>query len=128
MSFINLFGSQGIFKPEQIASATLTIDATQVDNPGKIKAYFLHGATLDTTTWDNKLGYDGDVSSSPVDIGEAGSYTMDVTSIIKKAVEACTEGCPYSIVVVAEGDASMAFTSSKASKESKPTLEYITEE
>ncbi len=128
LSFINLFGSQGAFKPEQIASATLTIDATQVDKPGKVKAYFLHGATLDTTTWDNKLSYDGDVSSSPVDIGEAGSYTMDVTSIIKNAVETCTEGCPYSIVIVAEGDASMAFTSSEASKENKPTLEYVTEE
>jgi hypothetical protein len=51
-----------------------------------------------------------------------------VTSIIKKAVETCTEGCPYTIVLVAEGDASVEFTSSEASKENKPTLEYVTEE
>jgi hypothetical protein len=128
LSYINLFGSQGVFKPEQIASATLTLDATQVDKPGKITAYFLHGAALDTMTWQDKMDYDADVSSSPVDIGNAGSYTLDVTSIIKKAVQACTEGCPYSVVLVADGDASLAFTSSEASKENKPTLEYVTAE
>ena len=128
LSFINLFGSQGVFKPEQIASATLTLDVTQVDKPGKVKAYFLHGATLDAANWYDKTDYDAEVSSSPVNVEKVESYTLDVTSIIKKAVETCTEGCPYSIVIVAEDDASLAFTSSKASKENKPTLEYVTEE
>jgi hypothetical protein len=128
LSFINLFGSQGVFKPEQIASATLTLDAAKVDKPGKITAYFLHGATLDTMTWHDKLDYDADVFSSPMDVEKAGSYTLDVTMIIKKAVEACTEGCPYSIVLVAEDGAFVAFTSSEASKENKPTLEYVTDE
>ena len=128
LSFINLFGSQGVFKPEQIASATLTLDAAQIDKPGNVKAYFLHGATLDTMTWYDKADYDAEVSSSQVDVDKAGSYTLDVTSIIKKAVETCTEGCPYSIVIVAEDDASLAFTSSKASNENKPTLVYVTEE
>jgi hypothetical protein len=128
LSFINLFGSQGVFKPEQIASATLTLDAAQVDRPGKITAYFLHGATFETTTWNDKMDYDADVSSSPVDVDKEGSYTLDVTMIIKKAVEACTEGCPYSIVLVAEDEASVAFASSEGSKENKPTLEYVTEE
>jgi hypothetical protein len=60
LSVINMFGTQGIFKPEQIASATLTLDAAQVDKPGKIKAYFLHGAALDTMTWYDKLDYDAE--------------------------------------------------------------------
>ena len=128
LSFINLFGSQGVFKPEQIASATLTLDAAKVDKPGKVKAYFLRGATLEATNWYDKTDYDAEVSSSPVNVEKVESYTLDVTSIIKKAVETCTEGCPYSIVIVAEDDASLAFTSSKASKENKPTLEYVTEE
>jgi hypothetical protein len=128
LSVINLFGSQGIFNPEQIASATLTLDVAQVDKPGKITAYFLEGATFETTTWDDRVAYDAEVSSSPVDVDEIGSYTWDLTDIIKKAVETCTEGCGYSIVMVAEDDASVAFTSSNASSEDKPTLEYVTEE
>lgn len=126
LSFINVLGAQGIFKPEQIASATLTLDAAKVDKPGKVKAHFLHGATLETMTWYDKLDYDAEVFSSPVDVNEAGSYTLDVTSIIKKAVETCTE-CGYSIVIVADDDASVAFTSSKASGNG-PVLEYETEE
>jgi hypothetical protein len=127
LSFINLFGSQGIFNPEQIASATLTLDVAQVDNPGKITAYFLEGATFATTNWLDKIDYDADVSSSPVDVDEVGSYTFDVTDIIKNAVETCVEGCPYSIVLVAEDDASVAFTSSEASGNTR-ILEYVTEE
>ena len=41
LSVINMFGTQGIFKPEQIASATLTLDAAQVDKPGKITGLLL---------------------------------------------------------------------------------------
>ncbi|HNX09249.1 MAG TPA: DNRLRE domain-containing protein [Methanothrix sp.] len=122
LSIINLFGSQGIFKPEKISSATLTLDAAQVDKPGKIKAYFLHGATLDTTSWLDKDDYDEEVSSEPVEVEDTGSITIDVTPIIQKAVEVCTEGCPYSIVLVAEDDASIAFDSSS------PELEYTTQD
>jgi hypothetical protein len=128
LSVINIFGSQGIFKPEQIASATLTLDASQVDKPGKITAYFLRGETLDTTTWDDKTDYNADVSSSSVNVDKEGSYTWDITPIVKKAVETCTEGCGYSVVLVAENNSSVAFTSSEASKENMPTLEYVTEE
>ena len=128
LSVINMFGSQGIFKPEQIASATLTLDAAQVDKPGKITAYYLHGETLDTTTWDDKTDYNADVSSSSVNVDKEGSYTWDITPIVKKAVETCTEGCGYSVVLVAEDNSSVAFASSEASKENMPTLEYVTEE
>jgi hypothetical protein len=127
LSIINMFGTQGIFNPEQITSATLTLDAVQVDKPGKITAYFLHGATFDTMTWSDKTDYNAEVSSSPMDVEKVGSYTLDVTSIIKKAVETCTEGCPYTIVLVAEDDATVGFASSKASG-NEPTLEYVTEE
>ncbi|MCX6677742.1 MAG: DNRLRE domain-containing protein [Methanothrix sp.] len=127
LSFINLLGSQGIFKPEQIASATLTLDAAKVDKPGKIKAYYLHGEALDTMTWYDKLDYNAEVSSSPEDVEKVGSYTLDVTSIIKKAVETCTEGCGYSIVLVAEDNATVGFASSETSGNG-PVLKYETEE
>lgn len=127
LSFINILGSQGVFNPEMVASATLTVEAARVDNPGKVTAYFLHGATFDTTTWSDKEDYDAQASSAPVEIDETGSYAIDVTEIIQKAVETCTEGCPYSIVLVAEDDASVAFTSSESGGE-EPTLEYVTAE
>jgi hypothetical protein len=127
LSFINILGSQGIFDPEQIESATLTIEAAQAERPGKVTAYFLHGATLSTATWSDKEDYDKESSSTPVEIKGAGSYSFDVTDIIKKAVETCTEGCPYSIVLVAEDDASVAFSSSR-SEGDEPKLVYVTAE
>ena len=128
LSFVNLFGSQIIFKPDQIKSSTLTLNAAKVEKTGKVTAYFLHGATFDNVNWIDKGEYDSSVVSVPLDIEKEGNCTMDVTPIIKKAVETCTEGCPYTIVLVAEGGASVGFTSSKASGENKPTLKYATEE
>ncbi len=128
LSFKNLFGSQGIYNPDQIKSATLTLDAAKVETAGKIVAYFLEGAVFDTVTWSDKADYDRAVSSSPIEIKSEGSYTFDVTPLIKKAVETCIEGCPYSIVLVAEDGANVGFTSHEASKENMPTLVYTTEE
>jgi hypothetical protein len=128
LSFINLFGSQSIFRPEQILSATLELNAADVEKTGKITAYFLHGASFGTVTWDDKLDYDSKVSSSSVDVDKEGSYILDVSPIIKNAVKTCTEGCPYSIVLVADDGASVGFTSSEASDEKKPKLEYTTAE
>ncbi len=125
LSVINMFGSQGVFKPEQIAAATLTLDAAQVDKPGKVRAYFKHGETFDITTWYDKADYDSEVSSPSLNIEKEESYTLDVTSLVKKAVETCTEGCGYSIVIVAEGDASVAFASGRASGNG-PVLKYET--
>ena len=127
LSFINILGSQGIFDPEQIDSATLTVEAAQVDRPGKVIAYFLHGATFDTATWSDKGDYDEGASSDAVEINKAGSYTFDVSEIIKKAVETCTEGCPYSIVLVAEDDATVAISSGDSEVEG-PKLVYVTAE
>jgi hypothetical protein len=128
LSFVNILGSQGIFKPDQISEASLTVDAVQVDKPGKITAYFLHGAVFDTADWYTKDDYDATVSSSSVEIDDVGSYKLDVTPIIKKAVETCSEGCPYTIVLVADDDASVAFASSESSDGDEPTLEYLTED
>jgi len=128
LSFVNLFGSQSIFKPDQIKSAALTLDAAKVEETGKVTAYFFHGATFDNVNWIDKGEYDSSVASVPLEIEKEGSCTLDVTPIIKKAVETCAEGCPYTIVLVAEGEASVGFTSSKTSAENKPTLVYTTEE
>jgi hypothetical protein len=128
LSFVNLFGSQSIFNSGQIKSATLTLNAAKVEKTGSVTAYFLHGATFDNVNWFDKGEYDSSVVSIPLDIEKEGSYKLDVTPIIKKAVETCTEGCPYTIVLVAEGEASVGFASSKASGENKPVLEYVTEE
>jgi len=124
LSFVNLFGSQGIFKPEQIQSATLTLEAVRAEKAGEIRAYLVHGATLDTATWNDKPEYIGDVFAS-VKVDKEGSYTIDVTPLIKKAVEICAEGCPYSIALVAEDGASVGFASSRASSGSRPVLEYV---
>ena len=129
LSYENLFGSQGIFNPDQIKSATLTLNVARVDDEGEIKAYFLEGATLNTLTWKDKVEYALNVSSDSVEIDEAEDVIeLDVTPIIKKAVEVCAEGCPYSIVLVGEDDVSVAFVSSEASDEDMPVLEYVTGE
>ena len=129
LSYENLFGSQGIFNPDQIKSATLTLNVARVDDEGEIKAYFLEGATLNTLTWKDKVEYDLNASSDSVEIDEEEDvFELDVTPIIKKAVEACAEGCPYTIVLVGEDDVSVAFVSSEASDEDMPVLEYVTEE
>lgn len=129
LSYVNLFGSQGIFNPDKIKSATLTLNVARVDDEGEIKAYFLEGAIFDTLTWKDKPEYDLNVSSESIEIrDEPRTVKLDVTPLIKKAVEVCTEGCPYTIVLVGEDDISMAFISSEASEEDKPVLEYITED
>lgn len=130
LGFENLFGSQGIFKPDQIKSATLTLNVARVDDGGEIKAYFLEGATLSTLTWKDKIDYDINVSSESVEIDEdmEGTIELDVTAIIKKAVEVCVEGCPYSIVLVGEDEVSVAFVSSEGSDEDMPVLKYVTED
>lgn len=127
LSFVNLFGSQGIYRPEDIESATLTLDTAEIEDAGEIKAYLVHGATFDTATWNDKPEYESDVSAS-VEVDREGSCTIDVTPLIKKAVEICTEGCPYSIALVAENDASVGFVSSEASAESSASLVYVTGE
>lgn len=124
LGFINLFGSEGIFEPEQIKSASLALTATDVERPGKVVAYLVQGATLETLTWDDRPKYESDTSAS-ITVEEEGRYQMDVRSLIQKAVEVCPEGCPYSIVLIAEGNASVGFASSETA-DGAPSLEYTT--
>ena len=124
LSFRNDFGTTNVFKSEAIKSATLNLTAIQIENPGEIKAYLVEGATLEIT-WLTKPEYDSSVSAA-LNVEENGSYTLDVTPLIKKAVETCIEDCPYSIVLVAEDGASVGFASSEASEKNKPSLKYIT--
>lgn len=128
LSFVNEFavGDEAIFSPDEVESADLKLYVTEVEEPGEITAYLVHGATLDTVTWDDKPEYATNVTAS-FDVEDVGEYTVDVTELIKEAVETCVEGCPYSIVLVAEDNASVAFASMESS-EDEAELEYVTVE
>ena len=125
ISFINTFGASGIFNPENVESATLKLHASKVDAPGKVKAYLIHEAVMDAT-WNEKPIYNASDSVN-LNIDKEGEYLLNVTPLIKEAVKTCTEGCPYSIALVAEDSTSIAFAS-KESQEGKPVLEYTTPE
>jgi hypothetical protein len=122
LSFVNNFGAAGTTNPDKVTSATLKLTGKEVDNPGIIKAYFVHGATPEIATWNDKPEYNSSVSAS-LDVQKVGENTMDVTPLIKMAVRTCTEGCPYSIVLIADGNTSIGF--SKEAQQN-PTLEYTT--
>jgi hypothetical protein len=124
LSFINNFGTVGVFSPDNIESADLKLYVTEVEEPGEITAYLVHGATFDTVTWDDKPEY-GTNASASIDVEDVGEYTVDVTELIEEAVKTCVEGCPYSIVLVAEDNASVAFASMESS-EGAAELEYST--
>ena len=98
-----------------------------MEKPGKVTAYFLHGATLESLTWSDRPEYDNGTKTT-FDVSKAGDYTLDVTNIVKKAIETCTEGCPFSVVLVADDDASVGFSSSKDSGAGKAELSYDTPE
>lgn len=126
LSFVNNFGTVGLFSPNDVESATLKLFVTDVEEPGEITAYLIHGATFDTVTWYDRPEY-GTNASSSLNVDDVGEYTLDVGDLIKEAVETCVEGCPYSIVLIAEDDASVGFASSESS-EDEPELEFTTAE
>jgi hypothetical protein len=127
LGFVNSFGTAGTFSPNDVSSATLKVHVADVEKPGKVAAYFLHGATLESLTWSDRPEYDNETTTT-FDVSKAGDYTLDATNIVKKAVEACTEGCPFSVVLVADGDTSVGFSSSEDSGASKAELSYNTPE
>ncbi len=126
LSFVNNFGTEGIFSPDDIESADLKLYVTEVEEPGEITAYLVHGATFDTVAWDDKPEYATNVTAS-FDVEDVGEYTVDITELIKEAVETCVEGCPYSVVLVAEDNASVAFASMESSEDAAE-LEYVSVE
>jgi len=125
LNFVNNFGSAGVFSPNQIESATLKLHATDIEVPGEISVYFAEGSITDID-WDNKIEYETNESVS-LEIDQEGEYSIDVTPLIKRAREACPEDCGYSLVLVAEDDASIGIASSESS-EDEPELEFTTAE
>lgn len=125
LNFDNTFGRAGVFNPDQIKSATLTLDATDVKVPGEITVNFAEGTLIDTN-WARKQKYETDESASVV-IDQEGEYSIDVTQLVKRAREACAEDCGYSLVLVAKNGTSVGFASSE-SPEGEPKLEYTTED
>lgn len=122
LTFNNTFGAAKVFNPDKVKSATLKINAKTVSNPVSIKAYLNKEPTMKTVTWDDKLEYNSSVYTS-LDVQKVGEYSMDVTPVIKAAVVACAEGCPYTIVLVADGNASIGFSKDD---QLKPSLEFTT--
>jgi hypothetical protein len=125
LGFNNSFSNAGVISSSNIASASLKLYAVEVKKPGDITAYLVHGSpTLITLTWNDKVNYDTEASATK-SIDQEGEYTLDVTSLIKRAVATCEGGCPYSIVLISDGDASIGFASMESSdKEKMASLEY----
>ncbi len=124
LGFKNNFNTTGIISPNSVESATLKLYASQVKNPGKITAYFVHEATLSTADWENKADYEKEANAT-ISIDSEGEYALDVTSLIKRAVATCESGCPYSIALRPEGDASIGFASMESSESDRAaSLEY----
>ncbi|MBN1324235.1 MAG: hypothetical protein JW986_09630 [Methanotrichaceae archaeon] len=100
------FGTVGATSPDIIDQATLTISVSDIEESGGIYVYFLHGETLETFTWDDRNDYDLDPRAASTVAGK-GTVSIDATDLVKKAVETCYTGCPFSLIVVAQGDASI---------------------
>lgn len=139
LSFLGVSGKSAA----EIDSATLEMYATEVDVAGDVGAYFCNSVTFeDTLTWADKPLYDEDAADT-VSIGEdeeaaegeeasfdeeseedAGRwYTWDVTSIVKSAAEEC-QNCGFTIVLVADGDASIEFATKEGVEDHKAVLKY----
>lgn len=106
---------------DEVASATLKIYAKDVEAEGKVELHFYNeGFYEDTIVWEGKPDYDEEVDAV-IEVSEEGWYEFDATSIVKKAIEECTT-CPFSMVMVAEGDASIGFASKEDSDGNVPEL------
>ncbi len=123
LSFINDFVTNSVSSPDQIETATLMLNVSKVETPGKIIAYFAEGPTTNAAAWTDNPEYDTSVSAS-LEVTAEGEYSMDVTPIIKKAISSCPGECGYSIALVADDGTSVGFASKEASEENKPTLRY----
>jgi hypothetical protein len=124
LSFVNDFTTSRVSKPDMIQSATLNFYVSHVERPGVVMAYFVEGPTLDTVTWNDKGTYESGATAS-LDVQKEGEYSMNVTPIIKKAIETCPGECGYSMVLISSGNTSFEI-SKKTSP--KPSLEYTTPE
>lgn len=109
--------------PQQISSGSLRMYAQEVERPGKVSIYLYDQTAMDIITWADQPEYDPEAVGT-LDIQEPGWQTWDATAFMKKAAVECSEGCPFSVVLVAEDDASIGFASMEYSAEEKPVLSY----
>lgn len=109
--------------PEQISSANLKIYVKELERPGKVTLYLYDNAAMNTVTWADQPEYDSQALGS-IEIQETGWQTWDATDFVKKAAVECSEGCSFSVVLVADEDASISFASQEGSEEEKAVLQY----
>jgi len=88
-----------------------------------VTLYLYDNAAMNTVTWADQPEYDSQALGS-IEIQETGWQTWDATDFVKKAALECSEGCPFSVILVAEGDASIGFASLEGPAEEKAALEY----
>ena len=115
----------GIESSDEVDSATLKIYAKNVDSPGEVELHFYNeGFFEETIVWEGKPDYDEEVDDVK-EVDEEGWYEFDATETVKKAIDECTE-CPFSMVLVAKGDASIGFASKEDADENVPVLSVTT--
>ncbi len=116
--------SEMVKLPMEIESGKLRAYVTNVERPGEVTLYFYDMAVLETETWREMPRYD-DEPLATLNIQETGWATWDATALVKKAAEECSEGCPFTVVLVAEGDASIGFASMEGSSDETAVIEYV---
>jgi hypothetical protein len=116
----------GIESSDDVESATLKVYAKEVEAEGEVELHFYsHGFYEDTIAWDeDKPEYD-DEADDVIEVSEEGWYEFDATNVVKKAIDECTT-CPFSVVLVAKGDASVGFASKEDSEGNGPLLTVST--
>ena len=115
----------GIESSDDVASATLKIYAKEVEAEGEVELHFYNeGFFEDDIVWDGKPDYDEEVDGVK-EVDEEGWYEFDATNTVKKAIEECPD-CPFSVVLVAEGDASVGFASKEDADGNMPVLKVTT--
>jgi hypothetical protein len=113
--------AMGIESSDDVDSATLEVYAKEIETEGEVELHFYnHGFYEDTIVWEGKPDYDEEVDGV-IEVDEEGWYEFDATSVVKKAIEECPD-CPFTMVLVAKGDASVGFASKEDSDENVPLL------
>lgn len=125
LKFMNNLENVGVESGDDIESASLKIYVTDVETEGDIIAYFSEENFFEeTVTWSDELEYLEDTTAT-LYIDEEGWCTFDATEIMKMAADECLT-CPFAIVLVAEDDASIGFSSKEESDGNEAVLDYTT--
>lgn len=110
--------------PEQISSGSLKIYVKEVERPGKVNLYLYDHVVMNTVTWaDRPAEYGPDIVGT-LDIQGPGWQTWDVTTFVEKAAVECSRGCPFSVVLVGEGNVSIGIASMESTPTEKLVLQY----